>query len=58
MQHFLYHTAFTGKEIIKRGWDFHLIVGNPASKKMEVHALRVLKTRLNLLQQTLRVIFP
>jgi len=40
---FVSHRLLLAKEIIKRGWDFHLIVGNPASKKMEVHALRVLK---------------
>ena len=55
---FVSHRLLLAKEIIKRGWDFHLIVGNPASKKMEVHALREEKIRLNLLQQTLKVIFP
>ena len=42
---FVSHRLLLAKEIIKKGWDFHLIVGSPASKKMEVHALKVLKKK-------------
>ena len=40
---FCSHRLNLAKDIIKKGWDFHLIIGQPASIEMEKHAIKILK---------------
>ena len=40
---FVSHRLMLAKQIIRKGWDFHLIIGSSASKKMENNSIKILK---------------